>query len=277
MKSIAIVTGFLILALVSSLAAGPIPTTTGSIRIDTVMVEPGDDFAVEVRLENNSISLAGLQIPLQFDSEYLTVDSISFAGSMVPAGMLSTGHIDNGMDTLAIQIYPTLDSISSFDDAEGLLATIHGNVRGDAPLGTIPIDSIFDTGGLFWTAAAMTNELGILFLPSNFYGGAVVVSSPTDVEDDIRTGLPGQFALSQNYPNPFNPTTTIGFSLPRAGHTVLEIYNVLGQRVVTLVDRHLDAGHHQAEFNGESQPSGIYFYRISYAQGSQTRKMVLLK
>jgi hypothetical protein len=104
----------------------------------------------------------------------------------------------------------------------------------------------------------------------------VKVLVPTGVDDD-PSGLPTAFALAQNYPNPFNPVTVIDFALPKSGQVKLEVFNVLGQLVETLVDKSMPAGNHSVDFNASSKPSGVYFYRLTHQFGSQTRKMVLLK
>jgi flagellar hook assembly protein FlgD len=80
-----------------------------------------------------------------------------------------------------------------------------------------------------------------------------------------------------NFPNPFNPTTTIWYSLPTSSHVTLEIYNVLGQRVTLLVDREQGAGAHTAMWDASSAPSGVYFYRLSTSDLTETRKIMLLK
>ncbi|MFQ5649299.1 MAG: ethylbenzene dehydrogenase-related protein [bacterium] len=89
--------------------------------------------------------------------------------------------------------------------------------------------------------------------------------------------IPGTYALNQNYPNPFNPRTTITFSLPDAGHTVLKIYNLLGQEVATLVDENLDAGAHTIDFGAANLSSGIYLYKLSVNGFSEIKKMALVK
>ena len=89
--------------------------------------------------------------------------------------------------------------------------------------------------------------------------------------------LPEGYALYQNYPNPFNPITEISFSLPEASEAKLEIYNVMGQRVTTLIDELLLAGHHSATWDASDNASGIYFYRLTAGDATSTRKMVLLK
>jgi hypothetical protein len=89
--------------------------------------------------------------------------------------------------------------------------------------------------------------------------------------------VPKQFALYQNYPNPFNPSTTIKFDLPEASKVILNVYNILGQKVVTLLNKTVDAGFHQMIFNGDNFPSGTYIYRIQAGNFIQTKKMLLIK
>jgi len=96
-------------------------------------------------------------------------------------------------------------------------------------------------------------------------------------------GLPADLVLSQNYPNPFNPSTIVEFSLPEASDVTLEIYNILGQRVKTLIDgQKLQAGKHSVEWRsddaGENKvSSGVYFYRLRAGDKTATKKMMLLK
>lgn len=94
--------------------------------------------------------------------------------------------------------------------------------------------------------------------------------------------LPDQFELSQNYPNPFNPATVIRFSLPVATQVRVEVYNVLGERIRTLIDQYLSAGNYRVSWdgtlaNGEHAPSAIYFYRLSAGDVTVSKKMLLVK
>ncbi|HES59514.1 MAG TPA: T9SS type A sorting domain-containing protein, partial [Caldithrix sp.] len=75
-------------------------------------------------------------------------------------------------------------------------------------------------------------------------------------------GVPAEFALSQNYPNPFNPTTHIQLSLRDAGRVTLEVYNALGQKISTLLNRDMTAGVHSVTFDGTGLSSGVYFYKV---------------
>jgi hypothetical protein len=88
---------------------------------------------------------------------------------------------------------------------------------------------------------------------------------------------PFEFRLAQNYPNPFNPTTNISFSIPFASDVTLEVFNMQGQRVATLVNGMTNAGAHTVPFNAESLSSGIYMYRLTAGNFSQTNKMMLVK
>jgi len=89
--------------------------------------------------------------------------------------------------------------------------------------------------------------------------------------------------LSQNYPNPFNPSTTIQFSLPTQTSVRLDIYNMLGQRVKTLVaDEMLQAGNYDVVWNGTNNqnitvPSGMYIYRITAGEFTASKRMMFLK
>lgn len=89
--------------------------------------------------------------------------------------------------------------------------------------------------------------------------------------------LPVKYDLAQNYPNPFNPVTKITFDLPERAQTTLSVFNVLGQKVATLVDAELAANRYEVEWDGAHVASGIYFYRLDTDKFVMTKKMMLLK
>jgi hypothetical protein len=89
--------------------------------------------------------------------------------------------------------------------------------------------------------------------------------------------MPKEYSLSQNYPNPFNSSTVIEFNLRLPGRTVLEVYNVLGQRVMTVVDGELSAGSYRYQVNMTGMASGVYLYRLRSRDFVATKKMMLIK
>jgi hypothetical protein len=97
----------------------------------------------------------------------------------------------------------------------------------------------------------------------------------TDVA--VEAELPRTFALAQNYPNPFNPSTRIEFDVPRESHVRLDVYNLLGERIATLVDETRSAGIHSVQFDASALPSGLYLYRMSAGELTFVRKMILTR
>ncbi len=89
--------------------------------------------------------------------------------------------------------------------------------------------------------------------------------------------IPNRFELKPNYPNPFNPQTTIEFSITRKGEVTLEVFDLLGRKVATLMNRTLLPGSYRVQFDGSRLASGIYVYRLKAPEGILTRRMVLLK
>jgi hypothetical protein len=97
----------------------------------------------------------------------------------------------------------------------------------------------------------------------------------TDVKD-TKTA-PTSFSLHQNYPNPFNPSTSITFNLDRSGFASLTVYNILGQKVATLISGNLSAGVHEVNFNASNLSSGVYMYKLESGNNVAVKKMMLLK
>ena len=100
-------------------------------------------------------------------------------------------------------------------------------------------------------------------------------TNPTSVGP--TPSVPTTFSLDQNFPNPFNPSTTIRYGIPNQSHVLLEIYNLLGQRVATLVDDEQLPAYYQTSWNVVSVSSGLYFYRLQAGSFVETKKLLLLK
>ena len=112
---------------------------------------------------------------------------------------------------------------------------------------------------------------GIGFIGQDSIKGTI--TSKVSVADEA----PSAFAVEQNSPNPANPTTTISFTLPEAGTVTVDIFNVAGQKVDTLVNDFMDSGRHSVVWNGSNFSTGVYFYTVKSGEFSRTMKMTLLK
>jgi len=104
----------------------------------------------------------------------------------------------------------------------------------------------------------------------------IVITTIKD-EDKSSEIIPKHYDLEQNYPNPFNPTTKIKYDLPEKGHIKLVLYNLLGKKVMTIVDKEQNAGSFLETVNLEHLSSGLYFYTLTTRNFVKTRKMILLK
>ncbi len=129
------------------------------------------------------------------------------------------------------------------------------------------IDSTF-----YFDAINLTNTDNTVYIYSLKLGDAV-----TGISSD-KINIPKIFRLNQNYPNPFNPTTTITYQLPINSKVTLNIYDILGRQIKTLVNKLQQAGNYKVNFDASKLSSGVYFYRLTMNNGfTQTKKMLLLK
>jgi len=151
-----------------------------------------------------------------------------------------------------------------------------------------------DTGGVYLSTNNGTNWItknqgfiGIpgvvkLFIYNNyiFAGGLYVwrrsLSEIIGIQS-ISTETPSKYSLSQNYPNPFNPITKIKFALQKSSNVNITVYDMIGKEIEVLVNEQLREGTYQTEWNGNSFSSGVYFYKISAGDFTETRKMLLVK
>ncbi|MFZ0454023.1 MAG: T9SS type A sorting domain-containing protein [Ignavibacteriaceae bacterium] len=139
----------------------------------------------------------------------------------------------------------------------------------------------YDAGSIFlnWNFSGnnITILTGNLFaditIPSNFVSDMKL----TDI-NEITNQTPEDYNLAQNYPNPFNPTTRIKFYLKQGGKVVLDVYNMIGQKVAELINQELPSGFHEIEFNASDLASGVYIYRLNVGNKfTSVKKMILEK
>ena len=228
-------------------------------------------------------------------------------------GHYSIAGLDAGTYTVAVthadyvpsvieNVVIILDVTTTQDVVMDCLGGITGVVTG-ADVGTFiegAVASLFPGG-----RTATTNDAGVytfadvqpgtydslLFTHPGYYDTTatdIVVEYNTntraDMEMEILTGIdngnssiPMTYSIKQNYPNPFNATTTIEYGIPEAAHVTIDIYNVLGRRVETLVDQYQSAGYHQITWKAGSQTSGMYFFKIQANDYIEQKSMMLLK
>ncbi|RPI17436.1 MAG: T9SS C-terminal target domain-containing protein, partial [Ignavibacteriae bacterium] len=101
-------------------------------------------------------------------------------------------------------------------------------------------------------------------------------------KEQINSSIPNQYKLYQNFPNPFNPTTKIKFDVPtevkgQKSEVRLVIYDILGKEIAVLVNELSNPGTYEIEWNAANYPSGIYYYKITAGDYSETKKMILIK
>lgn len=276
---------FLLIFLVAAIDVNANPVAyQGVISVDSVKAMPGESFSVSIRLIDNDIDIAGLMVPIRVDNPDLKFDSVSFEGTIKPADMFGAAFDDTFSNTLRVSYLPDISTfpLKTISTSGGVLANIWFTLSEQAQPGTIAIDSVNEViqlgeNGQFWTRIVINDSTGSNFFLPGFIPGEIQVFVPTDVDDDQLNSLPSQFELSQNYPNPFNPSTVIKYSLPRSGHIELTIFNLIGQAVSELVNETKEAGNHQITFDASNLPSGVYFYRLTFDGGKETKKMMLVK
>jgi hypothetical protein len=145
-----------------------------------------------------------------------------------------------------------------------------------------PFDFATGSGGpaaLADLPVAAGDEVALWFERTSSYGDYVGVVFDLDLRAPVVAAReqPAAFLLGEAHPNPFNPSTTLSFTMSETGPATLEVFDLAGRRVATLWDGLAERGTHTVTFDAGALPSGLYFYRLSAPQGTQTRKMILGK
>jgi len=144
----------------------------------------------------------------------------------------------------------------------------------DLALPFIQVDAL-EEGDYTWQVRTRTVDGSSISAYSDRGRFTTTASMGVDTEEEMD--LPVAYELGQNYPNPFNPQTTIPFALPSSQKVSLVVYDMLGRQLEVLVDGVMSAGNHQAVWNAQNMPSGMYVYRLTTPNGVQTRLMQLIK
>lgn len=206
----------------------------------------------------------------KFEICYTAVQLGSFAAVSRPSGVELDWVTGTEIDNAGFNVYRALDEDGEQVKLNDELIASMGSELEGASYSFTDSDVASGTTYYYWLESV---ELG----GNTSRHGPVVV---TQERDD--TLVPDIFGLAQNYPNPFNPATEIRYDLPVDCHVTLEIYSVLGVRVVTLVDEYQKAGSKIARWNGKDVrgtpvSSGVYFYKLQAGSYTEIKKMVLLR
>ena len=216
------------------------------------------------------------------DSSWMAEYASDFSGrewDFVTLDLVTNNDLDSAHWFLVVAPTGSADQRYGFDGVKKLLATMTLQVEDTM---TIYIDSTF------WLPSSrfmFSDYNANSFVPRHHFPCTTWVLTDTSYMrcgQDYVEGLhqlpnvPTMFSLSQNYPNPFNANTTIEFAITENGNVNLEIYNILGRKVETLVDKNMDRGTYKVTWNADV-PSGVYFYKIVQGNSALTKKMILLK
>jgi len=237
-------------------AAGANSQASVSLKLDG-QAKMGENLVVDVDL-SQATALVGWGVTVDFDAtQYEFVEAIAPEGNLLAL---------SGQNTPVFLVHSDQDGRVSLANA----IAGDGVASGEGSLARL----VFRPKGEFEESRFEIFE-GVLFDPSRLEN--IASSSVLNVQ-----AVPAEFALAQNYPNPFNPETTITYDLAADSEVRLEIYNVMGQVVRTLVSDHQSAGRYRVSWLGNNSlghqvASGVYFYRIQADEFHSVKKLMLLK
>ncbi|HAY34279.1 MAG TPA: T9SS type A sorting domain-containing protein [Ignavibacteria bacterium] len=180
--------------------------------------------------------------------------NLAVCGFSSPSGLI---HFDSSGNYIR--------SMSAVTGLRGAYLLGNGNYLVTNATGVIEMDST--SGSLIRIVASGSN---FQYISEYIPGGLVGLSN-------ISNAVPENFSLNQNYPNPFNPNTNIIYQISVRGNVNLSVYDVLGNDVMTLVNENQNPGTYSVNFDGSNFSSGIYFYKLTAGDFSETKRMILLK
>jgi serine protease AprX len=179
----------------------------------------------------------------------------------------------------SVRLFYSLGGSSSFSSVVMTLSTIVDSATNSGEyIATVPMQPLGTLIEYYVTAydTSSSPKVAPYGAPGNFFEFTYGESNTTSVSSD-STQIPTSFELKQNYPNPFNPSTTIQYSLVKAGITTLVVYDVLGRTVKTIEHSYQAPGLKSVTFDGSTLSSGVYYYRLTSGNFSEVKKMILLK
>ncbi len=243
----------------------PVPTAEDDSFLVLSQTLPADNAVPLNVVAVISAPLVAGRIPLRADSG-LTIDSLALATGW-------SGEVRQTGDPSLVELAFAPNGIMS-DTGQISLGQLWVSTQSVSMETTISPARIDNQGPRF---VRVSGDSVAPIVPDAVFP----ISSPTDVDEPFGV-LPVGFGLGQNYPNPFNPTTTIPFTVGATSAVRLEIFNILGRQVATIVDQRMSAGEYRIVWDGRSHDgttaaSGVYFYRLAVADYRAVRRMVLIR
>jgi hypothetical protein len=232
---------------------------------DPIEIEIIDnEFSLPIRILDSE-EMEGIDISIQYNNELFRLEGIEFLqNELTDLGYNLMYHEEEG--NILISSYAMMD-----------LLNIEEFIKLDFSI----IDSEFNFGEIQITEFSfneMESESGFEIIDddgNSIITNHVIINSNILELDNVL--YPQKYQLYQNMPNPFNPLTEISFDIPKASRVSIEIYDIKGENIMTLVDENLLAGHHKTTWDASNKPGGIYFYRLVTDDYQETHKMILLK
>jgi len=237
------------------------PLWAAGNTVKTASNDANDDH-VALTISNDQ-PLGGMALALKFAEvgSDVTLTRVDFSGTRIDYIQLKDAIIDNEKKTVLIYAIPLQEN--HIEAGEGMVAKLifSGNRE-----------------GVNLEPTTIAKQEGISLVSTD----AKEISFDTDFSKVTGRILPTSYSVAQNYPNPFNASTVIRYSLPEQARVKIEIYNILGQKVKTLVDEVQTAGYKTVEWNGTNAQnrtvaSGVYFYKINTGKYSEVKQMTMLK
>jgi photosystem II stability/assembly factor-like uncharacterized protein len=221
-----------------------------------------------------------------FTSDFFSSDSGFIFRSMGRDSSWAYYTADKGETLDSVNFIPRVRGSKFFNRKYGFVAG--SNVLYKTTDGLQSFDTVFVADADFITDFMFSNNIGLLvahkIIPHTHRLSYIYYTTDSGqtwnepvVSRGENTEPVSQFILYQNYPNPFNPTTTFKFSLPHQENVKLDIYDVLGNKITSLLNEEMNAGEHRVQYNASDLASGVYIYRISAGKNFSAKKFIVIK
>ncbi|UCC79729.1 MAG: T9SS type A sorting domain-containing protein, partial [Candidatus Zixiibacteriota bacterium] len=237
-----------------------------TIKVESAIAAPGETIELPIYVKTID-TLTAFQISIETDPAYVTVDTLVALDSFLFDFSYCSGHIYACCFDEGILIGNPITLLPGEYHIADLTVTVNPEIEEPD---TTQIVFSNDPELLHYTAFSN----GPFFTPVTVDGEIQIIT--TGIENGENYNIPGKLSINA-YPNPFNASTVIQYNLPKASEVVIEIYDIIGRRVQTLVDKYKHAGVHTLNFNASSLPSGVYFCRLQAGDAVETKSMVLLR